>query len=358
MCHFCTCVGVKEWKKKTTTFCYKLKGKKAGESYLTLLTWEFVREKEEVIISSSELGSGWDSWNALRGLLQQIASLASQSGESVVANRHPLGQTQLIIIISKEWILESACDPPGNLFESVAQKIIKSNHPSTKQLGGSSEGKSLIISVIRRAARAHNHRPPGEFLCLCHHVMNLVLPNKNSRNLGISYMFVPFSLSVSTLASFLIVLVLPTLLYLFWCGTFWFPQNPQPQTLLQRRHHRAAAAPLKLQTHPVNRPHHPAQGHQRKRHKETESWRCPQRVRQKKRKLYVFFTAPSARWLSTRPPSCRLTPAVRGCSCRRANPVCTVSDPSADPLTLYLLRHQAQDHARGTEWWRSHQVLP
>lgn len=45
----------------------------------------------------------------------------------------------------------------------------------------------MIISVIRWAARAHNHRLPGEFLCLCDHVMNLVLPNKNSENLGIPY---------------------------------------------------------------------------------------------------------------------------------------------------------------------------
>lgn len=283
-----------------------------------------------------------------------MASLASQCGESVVANRHPLGQTQLIIIISKEWILESACDPPGNFFESVAQKIIKSNHPSTKQLGGSSEGKSLIISVIRWAGRARDHRLPGEFLCLCDHVMNLVLPDKNSKNFRISYVcpflfvpcFLPYCPSVSHTP------------LLFWCGTFWFPQNPQSQTLPQRWHHRAAAAPLKLRKHPVNCPHHPAQGHQRKRCKETESWRCPQRGRQKKRKLYVFFTAPSARWLSTLPPSCRLTTAVRGCCCRRANPVCTASDPSADPLTLYLLRHQTQNHARGKERWRSHQVLP
>lgn len=35
------------------------------------------------------------------------------------------------------------------------------------------------------------------------------------------------------------------------------------------------------------------------------------REKQRKRKPYVFSTAPSARWPSTRPPSCRPTIAVR-----------------------------------------------
>lgn len=89
-----------------------------------------------------------------------------------------------------------------------------------------------------------------------------------------------------------------------------FHQNHQPQTLPQRRHRRAAAT-LKPWKHRLTCPCHPARSHQRERHKETEKWRWLQRGKQKKRKLYVFFTAPSARWLSTLPRSCRPTTVVR-----------------------------------------------
>lgn len=178
-------------------------------------------------------------------------------------------------------------------------------------------------------------------MSLSDHVTNLVLlESQEFRNfIEVCPLIIWLTRPPSNLACFLAVLVFLTLLILSQCGIFLFLQNPQPLTLPQRRHCQAAA-PLKLWKHPPIHPCHPAQGHQRKRHKETERWRWLQRGRQKKRKLYVFSTAPSARWPSTPPPSCRLTTAVRDRwrRCRQANPALSVFDPSAD-VTLYLLRH-------------------
>lgn len=131
--------------------------------YLTSPMWECVwRVREWVIISSLDLVG-----RALWRLLQQTAYAYSKSGESMVTNRNPLSQAELITVISKEWILISARAPPGNLYKSVLQKIIEPNHLDTKLwvevLGGRSLGKSLIFSAIREVDRAPNHLQPGEF---------------------------------------------------------------------------------------------------------------------------------------------------------------------------------------------------
>lgn len=120
----------------------------------------------------------------------------------------------------------------------------------------------------------------------------------------------PCCLSLSPSQCFVDIDLLSEIFLLFHHHFVMTPfQSPQPQTLLQRRHHRAAA-PMKLWKCRLTPPCHPAPVWQRKKHKETETWRWLQR-RRKKRKLYAFSTAPSAKWLSTLPPSSKPTTVVR-----------------------------------------------
>lgn len=47
----------------------------------------------------------------------------------MLTNRHPLNEAQLILVINKERILKSLCNPHQ---ESDAQKIIRSDHTNKK----------------------------------------------------------------------------------------------------------------------------------------------------------------------------------------------------------------------------------
>lgn len=71
--------------------------------------------------------------------------------------------------------------------------------------------------------------------------------------------------------------------------------------------------------------------------------------KQKKRKLNVSSTARSAKWLSTLPPSCRLTTAVRDCRRhhQQADPVGAVFDPLLIDLYVYSgTKHKTMLEAR------------
>lgn len=66
-------------------------------------------------------------------------------------------------LLTKSESFKLPYNPPGMLFK---HKIIESNHPKLFILlvGGSSTGKSLNLSVIRRVGRVHNHLQPKGFL--------------------------------------------------------------------------------------------------------------------------------------------------------------------------------------------------
>lgn len=69
--------------------------------------------------------------------------------------------------------------------------------------------------------------------------------------------------------------------------------------------------------------------------------------KQKKRKLNVSSTARSAKWLSTLPPSCRLTTAVRDCHHQHADPVSAVFDPLLIDRNVYSgTKHKTMLEAR------------
>lgn len=97
------------------------------------------------------------------------------------------------------------------------------------------------------------------------------------------------------------------------CFTLGLFQNPQPPSTPPRRHRRAAK---KLGERHPSAPCHPAQGQPREGRREMETWRLPERRRRKRRRRCGSSTAPSARWLSTLPRSCRPTTAVRNCAHR------------------------------------------
>lgn len=77
-------------------------------------------------------------------------------------------------------------------------------------------------------------------------------------------------------------------------------------------------------------------------------WRWFQR-RRKNRKLYAFSTAPSAKWLSTPPPSSKLTTVVRNVEVLR---VCTVFD------TVFTVYNFIISQALNTrQCWRQEMVM-
>lgn len=123
-------------------------------------------------------------------------------------------------------------------------------------------------------------------------------------SISLSVWFLTISLALTLLNVLCLISVIS---FCFIPGLF---QNPQPQTLPARCHHRAA-----MWRH-LKPPCHPARGQRRKRHKEMETWRLFQGWNRKKRRLDVFSTAPSARWPSTLPRSCRPTTVVRKCTHR------------------------------------------
>lgn len=100
------------------------------------------------------------------------------------------------------------------------------------------------------------------------------------------------------------------------CPVLGWLQN-LPQHCYQR-----ATTPLKLRRCPWKPLCHPARGHRRKKINETETWR----KRRKKRRPYVFSTAPFARWQWTLPHSCWPTTVVRSLAAAFLWPDCAAFD--------------------------------